>query len=119
MPRLKTPILFLVFNRPSETARVFETIRTQRPQRLFVASAGARPDRADEEALVLETRKLATQIDWPCELKTLFRERNLGCGLAVSGAISWCFDQVEEGIILEDDCLPHPDFFPYCEALLA
>jgi hypothetical protein len=119
MPALKTPILFLVFNRPAETARVFEAIREQQPRRLFVAADGARTDRPGELGLMQETRTIATQVDWPCEVKTLFRDTNLGCGLAVSGAISWFFEQVEEGIILEDDCLPHPDFFPYCETLLA
>lgn len=119
MSALKSPILFLVFNRPAETARVFEAIRQQKPRRLFVAADGARSDRAGEHELVAETRSIATKVDWPCEVKTLFRDTNLGCGVAVSGAISWFFEQVEEGIILEDDCLPHPDFFPYCETLLA
>lgn len=118
MPGLNTPVLFLVFNRPAETARVFEAIREQRPHQLYVAADGARPDRAGELELVKETRTIVSKVDWPCEVKTLFRDTNLGCGLAVSGAISWFFEQVEEGIILEDDCLPHPDFFPYCETLL-
>ena len=118
MPSLNTPILYLVFNRPVETGRVFEAIREKRPRRLFVAADGARPDRPGDLALVQETRAIASKVDWPCEVKTLFRDTNLGCGLAVSGAISWFFEQVEEGIILEDDCLPHPDFFPYCETLL-
>lgn len=118
MCALKTPVLFLVFNRPAETARVFETIRAQRPSQLFVASDGADPDHNGEEALVEETRVIATCVDWPCEVKTLYRNTHLGCGLAVSRAISWFFEHVKEGIILEDDCLPHPDFFPYCEKLL-
>lgn len=116
--RLKTPILFLIFNRPAETARVFEAIRKQRPRKLFVAADGARPDRAGESILVQKTRDIISLVDWPCEVKTLYRDTNLGCGLAVSRAISWFFEQVEEGIILEDDCLPHPDFFRYCETLL-
>ncbi len=118
MPGLNTPVLFLVFNRPAETARVFEAIREQQPRRLYVAADGARPDRPGEFELVQETRAIASKVDWPCEVKTLFRDTNLGCGLAVSGAISWFFEHVVEGIILEDDCLPHPDFFPYCETLL-
>jgi hypothetical protein len=65
-----------------------------------------------------ETRAVITQIDWNCEVKTLFREHNLGCGLAVSEAITWFFKQVEQGIILEDDCLPDPSFFTFCEILL-
>ena len=118
MCALKTPLLFLVYNRPAETARVFEVIRSQRPSILFVAADGARPDRPGEEASVKQTREIVAQIDWPCELKTLFRDTNLGCSLAVTAAISWFFEHVDEGIILEDDCLPHPDFFSFCATLL-
>jgi hypothetical protein len=116
---LETPVLFLIFNRPEPTARVFATIRAQRPQQLFIAADGARDDRPGEAELVRQTRELASQVDWPCEVRTLFRASNLGCGGAVSGAITWFFEHVAEGIILEDDCLPHPDFFPYCQTLLA
>ena len=118
MPQLTTPVLFLVFNRPAETARVFAAIRAAQPRQLFVASDGPRPEREGEAALVEQTREIATQVDWPCEVRTLLRESNLGCGRAVSEGISWFFNQVEEGIILEDDCLPHPDFFPYCATML-
>ena len=97
---------------------VFEAIRKLKPAQLFVAADGARPDRPGELELVEKTRAIATRVDWPCEVKTLFRDNNLGCGLAVSGAISWFFEHVEEGIILEDDCLPHADFFSYCETML-
>jgi len=119
MPRLNTPLLFLIFNRPVETARVFEVIRAQQPKRLFVAADGPRLDRAGEAEIVRSVREIATKVDWPCEVTTLFREENIGCGRAVSEAITWFFSQVEEGIILEDDCLPHPVFFPHCESLLA
>ena len=118
MRQIETPILFLIFNRPEQTARVFESIRAVRPSRLFVAGDGARRDREGESELIAHTRKVATAVDWPCKLETLFREVNLGCGRAVSSAISWFFENVPEGIILEDDCLPHRDFYPYCETLL-
>lgn len=118
MAGLRTPILLLVFNRPKLTARVFAEIRAQKPVSLYVASDGARPGRHGEAELVDETRRIATAVDWPCEIRTLFRESNLGCGRAVSTAIRWFFDNVEEGIVLEDDCLPHQDFFRYCETLL-
>lgn len=119
MSALETPILFLVFNRPEVTARVFEAIRAARPSRLFVAADGPRPDRDGEAARCEETRRIATSVDWPCEVKTLFRSENLGCGQGVSEAITWFFEHVAEGIILEDDCLPHPDFFPFCASMLA
>lgn len=111
-------VLFLVFNRPESTARVFEAIRAARPARLFVASDGARENRSDESKIVERVRFIATQVDWPCEVKLLFRDENLGCKLAVSSAISWFFESVTEGIILEDDCLPNNDFFQYSKELL-
>src|SRR5262245_34493472 len=98
----------MVFNRPEPTARVFEAIRRARPPRLYVAADGARVSRPGEIESCSQTRAIATAVDWPCELKTLFREQNLGCKRAVSGAIEWFFENEEEGIILEDDCLPDP-----------
>lgn len=115
---LKTAVLFLVFNRPTTTRRVFEAIRMARPSRLYIAADGPRPNRAGEAERCAEARRIATSVDWPCEVKTLFRESNLGCKMAVSGAISWFFEHEEEGVILEDDCLPHPDFFRFCDELL-
>lgn len=115
---MRSPLLFLVFNRPETTARVFEAIRRARPPRLYVAADGPRPHREGEAELCRQTRAIATAVDWPCEVKTLFREKNLGCGRAVAGAVSWFFEQEPEGVILEDDVLPHPDFFCFCDALL-
>ncbi len=113
------PVLFLVFNRPDLAQRVFAQIREARPTRLFIAADGPRADRPDDVQACRECRELAAQVDWPCEVKTLFREQNLGCGAAVGSAITWFFDNVEAGIILEDDCLPDPSFFPFCAELLA
>jgi hypothetical protein len=62
---------------------------------------------------------MTEQVDWPCTVQRLYRTHNLGCKNAVNGAISWFFDHEEEGIILEDDCLPHPDFFLFCDAMLS
>lgn len=116
---LKTPVLFLVFNRLVTTQKVFEQIRQAKPQKLFVASDGARSHLTEEKAKVKEIRDfILKNIDWECEVKTLFREENLGCGKAVATAIDWFFSEVEEGIILEDDCLPDSTFFFYCQELL-
>ncbi len=116
---LNTPILFLVFNRPDTTQCVFAQIRKIQPKQLFVAADGARAGKEGEEEKVAQVRKLILEgIDWDCEVKTLFREENLGCGKAVSQAITWFFDNVEQGIILEDDTLPDLSFFPFCEELL-
>jgi hypothetical protein len=116
---LDTPILFLVFNRPDTTKRVFARIREIQPKQLFIAADGAREDREGEKEKTEEVRKLILDnIDWDCEVKTLFRDENLGCGKAVSEGITWFFEHVEQGIILEDDTLPDLSFFPFCEELL-
>lgn len=114
-----TPILFLIFKRPETTALVFEQIKKVQPKYLFVAADGPRINRPGEADLCKASRDIVVKgISWDCELKILFRDENIGCKKAVSGAINWFFDNVEQGIILEDDCLPDQSFFPYCEALL-
>jgi hypothetical protein len=116
---LNTPVLFLVFNRLDTTKQVFEAIRQAKPPRLYVAADGARVNKEGEAEKVQAVRDTIMQnIDWECEVKTLFREQNLGCKYAVSGAITWFFENEEQGIILEDDCLPSQSFFWYCEDLL-
>ena len=114
---METPILFLIFNRPDTTQKVFERIREIQPKYLYIAADGPRKDKAGEYELCERTRAIIN-VDWNCEVKTLYRAKNLGCGLAVSQAISWFFEQVEKGIILEDDCLPDLSFFTFCEILL-
>lgn len=114
----KTPILFLVFNRPDVTKEVFEVIRRVKPEKLFIACDGPRADKPGEEELVKEVREIVNNIDWNCEVKKLFRDKNSGCKVSVSSAIDWFFENVEEGIILEDDCLPDLSFFPFCRELL-
>lgn len=112
------PVLFLVFNRPDTTMRVFAAIRRARPTRLYVAGDGPRADRPGESQRCAEARCIATAVDWSCEVKTLFRDQNLGCRRAVFEAISWFFQNEPEGIILEDDLLPDATFFDYCAELL-
>lgn len=115
---MKSAVLFLVFNRPDTTRQVFEAIRAAKPPRLYVAADGPRTNRVGEAERCNQVRQIATNIDWPCELVTLFRDENMGCKNAVSSAISWFLEQEEEGIILEDDCLPSQSFFQYCDELL-
>lgn len=115
---LQTAVLFLVFNRPDTTKQVFEAIRQAEPTRLYVAADGARQGREGEAVLVEQVRQIVSEVDWACEVKTLFRENNLGCKIAISSAINWFFQNEEQGIILEDDCLPNIDFFNFCEKML-
>src|SRR5690242_6522032 len=98
-----TAVLLIIFNRPDTTKRVFEAIRKAKPKKLFVASDGPRPEKEGEKEKCDECRKIATNIDWDCELQTLFREENVGCGRGPSEAITWMFRHTDRGIILEDD----------------
>jgi len=118
MEQFSTPILFIVFNRLDTAQKVFESIKLIRPKYLFVAADGPRVDVAGEKQKCEDTRAIIKQIDWDCDIKTLFREKNIGIKNAVSSAITWFFNNIEEGIILEHDCLPNDSFFIYCEEIL-
>ena len=113
-----TPVLFIIFNRVETTKRVFEAIRNVRPLKLYVAADGPRPGNDADKVNCDEVRKIIDDVDWPCEIKTLFQDQNLNCGKAPSTAITWFFEHEEEGIILEDDCLPSTSFFRFCHELL-
>jgi len=112
------PVLIMAFNRPDLLQVLLDRLRLVAPASIFVAIDGARPTREGEAERVQECRDLVATIDWPCEVRTQSQESNLGCGLGVSTAISWFFEHVERGIILEDDIIPDPSFFPYCTELL-
>ena len=113
------PILFIIFNKSEATKHVFEVIRRQKPRQLFIAADGPRPEKEGETEKCQGVRNwVLHHIDWECEVKTLFRDRNVGCGRGPSEAITWFFEHVEEGIILEDDCLPSESFFLFCAELI-
>ncbi|MFB6457184.1 glycosyltransferase family 2 protein [Chitinophaga sp. Hz27] len=116
---MNTPVLILIFNRKAKSLELIRHLRAVKPSRLYISADGPRKDRPEEGAQCEATRSATLEaIDWPCQVTTLFRDTNLGCGKAVSSAISWFFDQVEEGIILEDDCMPDPSFFNFCTKML-
>jgi len=113
------PVLFVVFNRLETVKRSFEAIRQAAPAQFFIAADGPRDSRSGEKEICQSVRNyILEHIDWECEVKVRFQEKNLGCKVAVSSAIDWFFSEVEEGIILEDDCLPCKDFFRYAAAAL-
>jgi len=116
--QLKTPVAFIIFNRPDATERVFAEIARAKPPKLLVVADGARNTRYGEAAKVASVRSIIKRIDWPCDVLTNFSDDNLGCKRRVSSGLDWVFEQVEEAIILEDDCLPHPSFFRFCEEML-
>lgn len=114
----KTPIVFIIFNRPDKTREVFEKIREAKPLKLFVIADGPRKEIKDDKWLCIETREVIRDIDWECEVHTNFSEVNLGCKNRVSSGLDWVFKNVEEAIILEDDCVPDLSFFQFCQELL-
>jgi hypothetical protein len=113
---LSTPVVLVIFNRPSLTQQVFQRIRAVQPVNLFVLADGPRSEA--EAMLCHQTRAVVKQVDWDCDVIQNYSDSNLGCRNRISSGLSWVFDQVEEAIILEDDCLPRPSFFYFCQALL-
>ncbi|MCC6188960.1 MAG: glycosyltransferase family 2 protein [Anaerolineales bacterium] len=115
---LATPVALVVFNRPDTTRQVMNVVRQARPPMLLVVADGPRLDRPGEAQRCAEVRGVVEAVDWPCEVLTNYSDVNLGCRQRVATGLTWVFDQVEEAIILEDDCVPHPSFFRFCEELL-
>lgn len=114
---MQVPVAFFVFNRPDTTAKVFAAIRKARPARLLLVADGPRPHVAGEAERVRAVRGIL-KVDWKCKVQRNFSAQNLGCRQRLSSGLTWAFEQAPEAIILEDDCLPSPDFFRYCQALL-
>ena len=115
---MRSPVAFIIFNRPDVTERVFAEIALARPRRLLVIADGPRPDRPGEAEKCAAARSIIDRVDWECDVLKNYSDVNLGCGRRESSAMIWIFEQVEEAIILEDDTLPHPTFFRFCEELL-
>lgn len=116
--RFDVPILFVIFNREETASKTFQSIRNVAPRKLYIASDGARNE--EEEKIVDKVRKrILDSIDWKCEVKTLFQDKNLGCGKGVYTAVDWLFKNEDLGIILEDDCIATPTFFPFVKEMLS
>ena len=120
-----TPILLITFNRPDHTRRVLTEILKQEPLSLYVSQDGAREGNENDRVKCQDVRNVVNELtdayavgQKDFMLHTLYQEKNLGCGSGPQAGITWFFENVEQGIIMEDDCLAHPDFFPYCEELL-
>lgn len=113
-----TAVMMIVFNRPDHTRKVFEKIREVKPKRLYIGADGPRADRPDDQESTRATRAIFDEIDWDCEVKTLYRDQNLGCKTAIKTGLDWFFSQEEDGIILEDDCIPEVSFFQFAAEML-
>jgi hypothetical protein len=115
---METSVAFIIFNRPDVTEKSFETIRQARPPRLFVIADGPRANREGEARRCADARAVIDRVDWPCEVHKNYADTNLGCARRVSSGLDWVFSHVDRAIILEDDCIPDPTFFTFCEELL-
>lgn len=117
-PTVDVPLLMIAFNRPEKTQRVFEAVRAAAPRRLYLAADGPRADVPSDSDRCRRARMVLENVDWPCKVQRLYQTDNLGCKRGVGTAIDWFLANEDSGIILEDDCLPSPDFFPFCAELL-
>jgi hypothetical protein len=115
---LSTPVAFIIFNRPDLTAQVFRAIAAAKPSKLLIIADGPRSDREGESEKCAAARRIVDEVDWDCEVLTNYSEENLGCKARIASGLTWVFQQVEEAIILEDDCVPEHSFFGYCSDLL-
>ncbi len=113
-----TPIAFIAFNRPDHTRMSFSRIREQRPRQLFLIADGPRAGHPTDAERCAEVRRIIEAVDWPCDVRRDYSSTNLGSKSRVSSGLDWVFSQRDRAIVLEDDCVPHPDFFTFCEALL-
>jgi hypothetical protein len=114
----ETPVALFVFSRPDTTRRIFEAVAAVRPSRLLLIADGPRSHKDREAEACQQVREILSNVDWSCEVSTNFADRNLGCQERIVSGLNWVFSLVEEAIILEDDCLPDPSFFPFCRELL-
>jgi hypothetical protein len=112
------PVALIIFRRPHTTQRVLNTLREVQPKYLFVIADAPRSEHPEESEKCQATRKLIDTVDWDCQIYKNYAETNLGSYRRVPTGLDWVFSQVEQAIVLEDDCVPHPSFFPYCQELL-
>ncbi len=114
-----TPVVLVIFNRPQATQSLIDHLRLVQPRRIYAIADGARQTHVGDKALVAQARKCLETIDWDCHIERIFSEPNLGCKARVTTGLNEVFSQEEKAIILEDDCLPDPSFFPFCSELLS
>ncbi len=115
---LKTPIVFIIFNRPETTEKVFNEIAKAKPEKLLVIADGPRQNNPSDTENCRKTRAIIDKVNWNCQVLKNYSDVNLGCRKRISSGLDWVFSKVEEVIILEDDCLPDQSFFEFCQELL-
>ena len=116
--KFDTPIAYIIYNRAEHTRKSFEVLKKLRPSRLFIIADGPKPDNVSDISSVTTVRKITEDLNWDCRVERNYSKVNLGLKSRVSSGLDWVFEQVDKAIVLEDDCIPHPDFFKFCESLL-
>ena len=116
--RTRSPVAMFVFARPDTTARVLDAVRRARPSRLLVIGEAPRRGDAEEEDRCAQVRGLIETVDWDCEVSTDYAPEHLSMRERFETGLGWVFSEVPEAIVLEDDCVPDPSFFHFCDALL-
>lgn len=115
---INTSVAIIIFNRAATTTRVLKEIAKARPSRLFVIADGPRPNQPQDVEKCRAARDVVNAVDWKCEVLTNYSEQNLGLKRRIATGLDWVFSQVESAVVVEDDCVPHPDFFRFCDELL-
>lgn len=118
MSGFDVPIVLMVFNRPQQTARAFDVVRAVQPATLLLVADGPRVDHPDDVARCEAVRAIVDDVDWPCTVVRDFSDDNLGCDRRIVTGLDRVFSVVDRAIVLEDDIVAHPSFFPWCAAML-
>jgi hypothetical protein len=118
IPKITKPVLFMVFNRPDKTAKVFEQIRKAKPSKLYLSCDAPRRDHPEDSEKVEQVKRIISNVDWECDVKSLIHTTNQGCNHAGRQAFQWVFEHEDEMIELEDDTVPTQGFFWFCQEML-
>ena len=110
------PVLILFFNRPKQLSQVFAQVRKARPSRLFLYQDGPRSER--DMPGIMACRQVVADVDWECQVETLYQEKNSGCDPSNYFSHKWAFSKVDKCVVLEDDSVPAVSFFAFCKEML-
>lgn len=116
--QIKSPVLFMVFNRPEKTKEVWNKIKIAKPNILYISSDAPRDNHPEDHNKVTEVREIIKDVDWDCNVHHLFHETNQGCSLAGKKAFDWVLESEDRFIELEDDTVPSLSYFTFMDHML-
>jgi hypothetical protein len=112
------PVVLFLFNRPASLARVVDVLCRVRPRLVLAIADGPRPGHPEDIPRCIAARKIVERLDGSCHVIRHFAEANLGCDARITTGLAWAFEHISEAIVLEDDVVPDPSFFPWCAQML-